>query len=110
MSRAGLKEFSEYLDERAGVLNATEAHLCHLQEKYETFFAEISRVRESELEQLREHIVARRGRLPGEPDISTRDGQFARSGERGRRGYELTIIASRCMVPSLVLQGRLSGS
>ncbi|MFH1810028.1 MAG: hypothetical protein ABIJ09_14880 [Pseudomonadota bacterium] len=59
-----LKAFRDYLDQRAKALRDGEKKLCALQEKYETFFAEVSRAREHELEQLRAHIVADRATLP----------------------------------------------
>jgi hypothetical protein len=49
-----LNDFREYLDGRRAVLQRAEKTLVALQEKYETYFAEVTRVRESELGQLRE--------------------------------------------------------
>ncbi len=62
MSR--LKDFRDYLDERLDVLARCEKKLCTLQEKYESFYAEVGQVRETELGQLREHIAADRSQLP----------------------------------------------
>jgi hypothetical protein len=59
-----LKTFIEYLDERIATMSTIEQRLCKLQEKYETFFAEVARVRESELGQLTEHVLADRAKLP----------------------------------------------
>jgi DNA repair exonuclease SbcCD ATPase subunit len=63
-----LSEFaSQLMTWRAGLWR-TEARLCQVQEKFETFFAEIERAREGELGQLREHLLAQRGGLPGDLD------------------------------------------
>jgi hypothetical protein len=56
-----LKDFREYLDGRRAVLGRAEKTLVALQEKYETFFGEVARVRESELGQLRELLRAGAG-------------------------------------------------
>jgi len=61
-----LSNFKAYLEERRVVLARVEKSLCQLQEKYETFFQEISKVREHELEQLREHILKNRQGLPSD--------------------------------------------
>jgi hypothetical protein len=61
-----LKDFDSYLKERITTVKKIEGRLCKLQEKYETFFAEVSGVRESELQQLTEHILTDRGKLPGD--------------------------------------------
>jgi hypothetical protein len=53
-----LRDFRDYLDDRAKILERVEARLAALQEKYETFFAEVARVRESELAQLAEALRA----------------------------------------------------
>ncbi len=58
-----LKDFKKYLDGRHAALAQVEEKLCALQEKYETFFAEINQVREKELAQLTEHILADRSQL-----------------------------------------------
>ena len=59
-----LKDFDSYLKERIGTVKKVEGRLCKLQEKYETFFAEVSKVRENELQQLKAHILEDRGKLP----------------------------------------------
>ena len=59
-----LKSFIKYLDDRINVISDCEKRLCALQEKYETFFGEVAKVRESELQQLTEHILADRSSLP----------------------------------------------
>jgi hypothetical protein len=59
-----LKNFLAYLDDRAATLGDVEKRLCALQGKYETFFTEVSAVRESELGQLSELITKNRGKLP----------------------------------------------
>jgi hypothetical protein len=60
-----LKDFRSHLQDRHRVVVAVERDLCALQEKYETFFGEIATVRETELGQLTEHVLADRGALPG---------------------------------------------
>lgn len=59
-----LLHFKQYLDGRARVLSDLEDRLCRLQSKYENFFSEISKVRESEMAQLTEHILSDRSQLP----------------------------------------------
>jgi predicted nucleic acid-binding Zn-ribbon protein len=59
-----LKDFIKYLDDRHATVAEIEKRLCRLQEKYETFFQEVSRVREAELVQLTEHTLADRSVLP----------------------------------------------
>ncbi len=59
-----LCDLRAYLDGRKGALERAEAGLSALQEKYETFFAEITRVREAELVQLIELTRADRSGLP----------------------------------------------
>jgi hypothetical protein len=59
-----LKGFIKYLDDRIDTIAGVEQRLCALQEKYESFYSEVARVRESELEQLTAHIVADRRALP----------------------------------------------
>ncbi len=59
-----LRDFRIYLNGRKEALERAEAGLSALQEKYETFFAEITRVRESELVQLIELTRADRKVLP----------------------------------------------
>jgi hypothetical protein len=63
-----LSDFLGYLANRIAVMQECEAHLCTLQRKYESFFSEVTRVRESELEQLTAHILADRGKLPASLD------------------------------------------
>jgi hypothetical protein len=59
-----LKSFIKYLNDRINVISDCEKRLCGLQEKYETFFGEVNKVRESELGQLTEHILTDRASLP----------------------------------------------
>ena len=59
-----LDDFKTFLDDRHQVLADAESQLSSLLQKYETYFAEINRVRESELGQLREAILADRANLP----------------------------------------------
>jgi len=47
-----LKDFRRYVQERAGVIEAIEAALLALQERYESYFQEIARTRGQEIEQL----------------------------------------------------------
>ncbi len=60
----GLSGFLQYLDDRRQVLERIEARLCALQSTYENHYAEISAVRDSEMEQLLEHAVGDPERLP----------------------------------------------
>jgi len=59
-----LRDFSRHLDGRREALGRAEAGLLTLQEKFETFFAEVTRVREVELGQLIELTLADRSSLP----------------------------------------------
>ncbi len=59
-----LNGFLDYLLDRQKVLKATEARLCALASKYETFFAEVARVREAELIQLRDALRTGEGVPP----------------------------------------------
>ena len=59
-----LNEFIAYLDDRGAVVHDLEQRLCALQEKYEAYYAELTRVREHELGQLTAEVVARRRELP----------------------------------------------
>jgi DNA repair exonuclease SbcCD ATPase subunit len=59
-----LKDFYGYLEERRALLSEVEQHLCKLQEKYESYFSEISKVRDNEFKQLREIILTDRSKLP----------------------------------------------
>jgi hypothetical protein len=52
-----LKDFNAFIEERRQVLDRVENKLCALQEKYETFFAEVNKVRASEFEQLERHVL-----------------------------------------------------
>ena len=63
-----LSDLVDYLAGRAAVMSECETQLAALQQKYETFFAEVTRVRESELGQLTAHILADRGTLPASLD------------------------------------------
>ena len=58
--------FLKYLGERKAVVVDVEKQLCALQEKYETFFSEIERTRESELQQLRAHLADPATTVPGD--------------------------------------------
>ena len=64
-----LTDFLNYLNERQRTVQAIEDHLCALQQKYETYFSEVLQVREHELQQLSEHVLADRAgegsKLPG---------------------------------------------
>ncbi|MEN8163513.1 MAG: hypothetical protein ABFS37_05245 [Acidobacteriota bacterium] len=60
-----LRDLRLYLDGRKEALGRAEAGLVALQEKFETFFAEIAGARESELRQLIRLTVADRSVLPG---------------------------------------------
>jgi len=53
-----LSDFLDYLKGRREVVQRVEKQLCALQEKYETFFAELDTTREREFDQLRAHILA----------------------------------------------------
>jgi myosin heavy subunit len=59
-----LKDFLDYLDDRHETISEVESRLCRLQEKYESHFQEVARVRESEIAQLTEHTLADRSKLP----------------------------------------------
>lgn len=61
-----LKDFHGYLEERRALLSEVEQHLCKLQEKYESHFSEITKVRDNEFKQLREIILTNRAKLPGD--------------------------------------------
>lgn len=67
---ARLKDFISYLKGRLKALGAAERQLLKLQEKYESFFQEVARVREEELGQLTAHILADRSKLPGELNMA----------------------------------------
>ena len=76
-----LSDFLDYLDERRDVLRKAEKALCSLQEKYETHFQEIQRVRERELQQLQAAILADRSAVPAgllaELDVAQTDAEAA---------------------------------
>lgn len=59
-----LRDLRRYLDGRKGMLRQAESGLLVLQEKYEMYFAEVARIRESELVQLIEMTRADRSALP----------------------------------------------
>jgi MoaA/NifB/PqqE/SkfB family radical SAM enzyme len=59
-----LKDFTGYLEERKRLLQKAEERLCALQSKYESFFGEVSKVREAEIEQLIAHSLRDRSALP----------------------------------------------
>jgi len=59
-----LLSFSKYLSDRERLLAETEEKLLKLQESYENHLAEIRRVREAELDELMETVLADRGALP----------------------------------------------
>lgn len=59
-----LSDFQGYLKSRRDVVRKVEERLCALQEKYESFLAEVDRTRESEFDQLRAHILAGYDVLP----------------------------------------------
>ncbi len=61
-----LGDFKDYLVGRRDVLRRAEKRLCTIQEKYEEFYAEVTRIREAEYQQLRDHIVADRDAVPKE--------------------------------------------
>ena len=59
-----LSAFNEYLSDRYRALEAAEQALCQRQSKYESFYGEVCRVREVELGQLTDHILADRKAIP----------------------------------------------
>jgi len=59
-----LEDVYEFLDTRLGVIISCEDQLKSLQEKFESFFAEVSRAREHELDQLVAETLHRREELP----------------------------------------------
>jgi hypothetical protein len=61
-----LQDFHAYLEDRRALLSEIEQRLCKLQEKYESYFSEITKVRDSEFKQLRDIILTDRNRLPGD--------------------------------------------
>ncbi len=59
-----LIDFKEYLVDRINAVGEVEKALCALQSKYESYYGEISQVREGELQQLMDHTVQDRDELP----------------------------------------------
>jgi len=59
-----LQDFLSYLADRRAIVDQIEQRLCDLQAHYETFFAEVSKVRDAELGQLIEHTLSDRSCLP----------------------------------------------
>lgn len=59
-----LKDLKGYLDGRRRLVADVESRLCALQSKYESFFAEVARAREVELEQLIGHATGDQALLP----------------------------------------------
>ena len=75
-----LTDFKTYLEGRRTFLEGVEKRLCGLQSKFENFFSEVSKTRENEFDQLREHIVSSRDKLP--PDfIRELDAALAKASE-----------------------------
>jgi hypothetical protein len=60
-----LRDFLVYLDDRIRAAQAIEERLCALQQKYERYYAEVSRVRAQELAQLAVLVTGERAELPG---------------------------------------------
>ena len=89
---ARLKDFLAFVDGRARVLGDAEKHLLAIQRKYETYFAEVSRVRESELGQLSAHLAAKDAALPS--DIAAALESARAEAERGF-DEELTAVRAR---------------
>lgn len=87
---AGLKEFVAYLNNRLEVLGAVEKQLCELQEKYEAYFGEISRVRESEFRQLQGHVQEDRKKLP-----KWFNERVDKAQKKVEREYDAEVIALR---------------
>lgn len=59
-----LSDYDAWLASRLAAVNEADRRLSALQAKFETFFAEMSKVRESELQQLGALVSAGRDRLP----------------------------------------------
>jgi hypothetical protein len=83
---ARLKNFADYIDERRALLAQIERNLLGLQEKYETFFSEVTRVRESEFEQIRAHILANPDKLS-----SKMTKELAQAQARAAEGFEAEL-------------------
>lgn len=84
-----LHGFRDYVLDRWETVRKAERRLDGLQQKYETYFAEVGKVRESELAQLRHAIFARRGRLPGGLDRELDEALEAAGRDFDRRLEEL---------------------
>ncbi len=61
-----LSNFHEYLEDRLATIRDVEGRLLALQSKYETYYQEVSRVREAELGQLSSYIAAGGTSLPAD--------------------------------------------
>jgi len=61
---AGLTDFEAFVLGRCRVVEKIEQRLCAIQEHYEDFYAEVTRVKEGELDQLEELVHRRRDSLP----------------------------------------------
>jgi len=59
-----LEGIRDYLEERSRVIESTEKQLNSLQEKFESFYAQITRAREHELDQLVSQTLENRESLP----------------------------------------------
>jgi hypothetical protein len=59
-----LRDFDTYLAERKDVASAAETRLAAVLAKFETFFAEVTKVREAELEQLGAYVAQGPDKLP----------------------------------------------
>jgi len=70
---AGLVEFEAFVLGRCRVVETIEQRLCAIQEHYEDFYAELTRVKESELDQLEELVQRRRDSLPDWLDRALRE-------------------------------------
>lgn len=68
-----LHKFADYILERRAKIAAIEQRLLGLQSRYESFFQEVSRVREGELGQLAQLIAAQRDSLSPDLDRALRD-------------------------------------
>ena len=66
LGQGTLKGFRAYIKDQLVVLDGVEKRLGLVQEKYETFFQEMLRVREEEFGQLEAHLVKDRGVLPAD--------------------------------------------
>ncbi len=89
---ARLKDFLTFVEGRARVVADAEKRLTEIQRRYETYFTEVSRVRESELSQLSAHLAAKDAVLP--PDIAAALERARAEAEKGFDG-ELTAVRER---------------